>query len=218
MKNFEIKKELWIWLIMTLPLGYLAYVWPSLPYIVPTHFGMDGQPNDWSHKTVLAYIVIGMVVGIYLLFTVIPMIDPKGKIGNMGSKYYLFKLIMILFMSALSFLIINSAITKSIGSTNMVFVLIGAMFAFLGNYMQAIKPNYFIGIRTPWTLESEMVWRKTHLLGGKLFFLAGLLMMMLPFILKEKLEPVLLTIIAVAALVPIVYSFILFRQEKTQQQ
>ena len=215
MKNFEIKKELWIWLIMILPLSYLAYVWPTLPDIVPTHFGIDGQPNDWSHKTLLIYLVPGMVVGIYLLFTVIPMIDPKGKISNMGGKYFLFKLFMILFMSALCFIIINAAITKTIGNGNMVFLLVGGLFAFMGNYMQAIKPNYFIGIRTPWTLESEMVWRKTHLFGGKLFFAAGLLTMVLPFMLKGSFHYVFVAIVLVAALVPMIYSFILFKQEKS---
>ncbi len=214
MKNFELKKESWIWVIMILPILYLAYVWKTLPDIVPTHFGADGQPNDWSHKSLLIYVVLGMTIGIYALLTVIPMIDPKEKIRDMGSKYFFFKLLMILFMSILCFFIIQSAITKNIGNGNALFLLIGALFAFLGNYMQALKPNYFIGIRTPWTLESEMVWRKTHQLGGKLFFAAGILVMILPFLLKEKFQPVFLTIVAIAAIIPVGYSFILFRQEK----
>lgn len=214
MKNFEIKKEIWIWVIMLLPILYLAYIWKTLPDIVPTHFGMDGQPNDWSHKTLLLYVVPGMTVGVYLLLTIIPMIDPKQKIREMGNKYYLLKLFITLFISVLCVFMVQSAITKNIGNSNVVFLLVGALFVFLGNYMQALKPNYFIGIRTPWTLESEMVWRKTHQLGGKLFFVAGMLVMILPFLLKEKFEPVFITVIAVASIIPVAYSFILFKQEK----
>ena len=214
MKNFELKKEILIWIIMILPIAYLFYFWNTLPDIVPTHFRINGQPNGWSHKTTLIYIVLGITIGIYLLFTIIPAIDPKGKISAMGRKYFLFKLFMMLFMSAICFFMIQAAITKTIGNAHSLFLVIGALFAFLGNYMQTVKPNYFIGIRTPWTLESETVWRKTHQLGGKLYFIAGLLTMILPFILKESFETVFLVIIGTASVIPIAYSFILFKQEK----
>ena len=94
------------------------------------------------------------------------------------------------------------------------FVLVGGLFMFLGNYFQAIKPNYFIGIRTPWTLENENVWRKTHQLGGKLFFIAGLLIMILPFVLHQYFHEIFLTIIFSAALIPVIYSYILSKQEE----
>ena len=213
MKNFEIKKEIWLWVIILLPVLYLAYVWNTLPEMVPTHFGMDGQPNDWSHKYALIFLVGGMSLGFYLLFTFIPIIDPKGKLGAMGNKYFLLKLFMMLFMSALSFFMIQSASVKNIGNTHMIFVLVGALLAFLGNYMQSIKPNYFIGIRTPWTLENETVWRKTHQLGGKLYFVTGLLIMILPFLLKEYFQHVFLPLVIIVSLIPVVYSFILFKKE-----
>ena len=215
MKNFEIKKEIWIWVMMTLPLLYLVYVWPTLPEMVPTHFGMDGQPNDWSHRSTLVFIIVSMLLGIYLLLTVIPAIDPKARIGSMGNKYFLFKLFLMVFITILCFFCIQMSAAKKIGNPSMVFVLIGGMFVFLGNYMQSIKPNYFIGIRTPWTLENETVWRKTHQLGGKLYFVAGLLVMILPFILKEHYPYVFLTIVLAASLIPIVYSFMVYKQQKS---
>jgi len=215
MKNFEIKKEIWIWVMMTLPLLYLAHLWPTLPEMVPTHFGFDGQPNDWSHRSSLIFIIAGLLVGIYLLLTFIPAIDPKGKIQSMGNKYFLFKLFLMVFMTILCFFCIQMSATKNAGNPGMIFVLIGGMFVFLGNYMQSIRPNYFIGIRTPWTLENETVWRKTHQFGGKLYFIAGLSVMILPFILKEHYHFVFLTLIVSASLIPAVYSFIIFKQQKT---
>lgn len=213
MKNFEIKKEIWIWGLVALPMVYLMYVWSSLPEIVPTHFGIDGQPNDWSHKTLLIYVVGGMTVGMYLLFTFIPFIDPKGKFSAMGNKYFLLKLFMMLFMCILCFFIIQSAITGTVNN-NYLFLVIGGLFVFLGNYMQTLKPNYFIGIRTPWTLENETIWRKTHLMGGKLFFVAGLLVMILSLIFKENFSIIFLVIILTTAFIPIIYSYILFNKEK----
>ena len=124
-------------------------------------------------------------------------------------------LFMMLFMVGLSFFMIQSAISKGPLNTSMMFVLVGALFIFLGNYMQAVKPNYFIGIRTPWTLENETVWRKTHALGGRLYFIAGLLIMILPFILTNTIfYPVFIAIAVTASVSPIIYSYITFRQEK----
>ena len=216
MKNFDIKKEIWLWIIMLLPMAYLAYVWSSLPEIVPTHFGMDGKPNDWSHKWVLIIVVLGMTLGLYALLTIIPIIDPKKQIEKMGNKYFTLKLFLQIFMGALCFFIIQFSLIGNASNSNYLFVLIGGLFAFLGNYMQTVKPNYFIGIRTPWTLENETVWRKTHQLGGKLFFIAGLLTIVLSFILHKHFDEIFLTIILGAAIIPVIYSFILFKQEKNE--
>ena len=77
--------------------------------------------------------------------------------------------------------------TKLTVILDLIFVIIGLLFAFLGNYFKTIKPNYFIGIKTPWTLENEEVWKKTHLIGGKLWFIGGLLMA-LTFVLPNKMQ------------------------------
>lgn len=218
MKNFEVKKEVWIWLIMILPIIYLFTTWNHLPAIVPTHFGLDGKPNGWSSRNSLIALVPGMTLGIYLLFTVIPAIDPKNRISTMGNKYFSFKLVMMIFMSATSFLVVQSAVSGGIAHVNLIFCMIGGLFVFLGNYMQTIKPNYFIGLRTPWTLESETVWRKTHALGGKVYFVLGLVIIVLPFIVKRHFQNVFLGLIAIAVIVPFAYSYILFRQEKGKPQ
>lgn len=85
---------------------------------------------------------------------------------------------------------------------------------FLGNYMQTVKPNYFIGIRTPWTLENETVWARTHKLGGRLYFIAGGLVMVLAFVLKGLMMPVFIGIIVAASVVPMVYSYVVYKQLK----
>ena len=218
MQNFDIKKEIWLWVIAVLPIIYLATVWNSLPEIVPTHFGIDGKPNDRSHKWVLIIVVLGMTIGVYTLLTIIPIIDPKKQFEKMGNKYFMLKLFFQIIFGAISVVGVQLSFKSDSNHTDIMFVLVGGLFVFLGNYFQTVKPNYFIGIRTPWTLENETVWRKTHQLGGKLFFVAGLLTMVLPFIIHQHFHEIFLTIIFSSVIIPVVYSFILYKQEQNQSK
>ncbi len=212
MKLFDLKKEIWLWLIMASPLVFLYSVWSELPATVATHFNFNGEPDDWSSKSTLAVIMAALSLGIYLLITFIPLIDPKKKVLEMGNKYFLVKLFTTLFISILCMFIVQSAKTSSMGEGKMIFVITGAFFAVLGNYMPAMKPNYFIGIRTPWTLENETVWRKTHQLSGKLLFIAGIINMILPFLIPGNFMPVFMGISIGVPLVAVVYSYIVYKQ------
>ena len=85
----------------------------------------------------------------------------------------------------------------------------------LGNYFKTIKPNYFIGIRTPWTLENEEVWKKTHLFGGKLWFIGGLLIFILSLIIPDNYSfYVLITVTVIISILPIIYSYLEFKKLK----
>lgn len=95
-------------------------------------------------------------------------------------------------------------------------MLIGLLYVILGNYMKTIKTNYFIGIRTPWTLENDIVWKKTHKLAGKYWFIGGLLVILLGFILEPKPNMVSFIIITtIITIIPVVYSYVIFKQLKT---
>jgi uncharacterized membrane protein len=212
----KLLKEAILWVFIFLPMLYLSMIWDQLPQSVPTHFGIDGQPNDWSDKTLLIYLPCLLGLGIYLLMLVIPRIDPKNKLAQMGDKFYRIRLILGVFICALSLYILYASKTGSITGTNFILILLGAFFAVLGNYMQAMRPNYFVGIRTPWTLENEEVWKNTHRLGGKLWMTGGLLIVLLALVIKD---PAVLAIafgivIAVMVLVPVVYSYMEFKRIK----
>jgi len=206
-------KELILWIIIIIPFVYLAMVWKNLPARVPTHFDLAGNPNDWSDKTSLPAMIGAMGIGSYLLMLFIPYFDPKKKIAQMGEKYYSLRLIMTLFMSAISFYLLYVS-NKGEINPNLLIAMIGAFYVVLGNYLQSVKPNYFIGIRTPWTLENEETWRKTHRLGGKLMLIGGLLTMIIAFVVKNNtfLAISFGTVTAIASLVPILFSFIEFRK------
>lgn len=211
----KFKKEIPFIAVALLPFVYLAYIWNELPKQVPMHWNVEGEIDRWGDKSELL-VMIFMLTGItYFIFLVIPYIDPKQKLQSMGNKLNNLRLILGLFMSALAIYILYSVQQKT-SNPVLIFPLIGLLFAFLGNYFKTIKPNYFIGIRTPWTLENEEVWKKTHLMGGKLWFVGGLLMA-LTFVLPNEMQLyTFLGITAVISIVPIVYSYLEFKKIKNQ--
>ncbi len=211
----KFKKEIPFIAVALLPFVYLAYIWNELPKEVPMHWNALGEIDRWGDKIEL-FMMLFMLTGIsYFVFLIIPYIDPKQKLQNMGNKLNNLRLILGLFMSALAIYILYSVQQKT-SNPVLIFPLIGLLFAFLGNYFKTIKPNYFIGIRTPWTLENEDIWKKTHLLGGKLWFVGGLLMAM-TFVLPNKIQfYTFMGITAVISIVPIVYSYLEFKKTKNQ--
>lgn len=211
----KLKKEIPFIAIALLPFVYLAYIWNELPKEIPMHWNASGEIDRWGDKSEL-FMMIFMLTGItYLIFLVIPYIDPKQKLQNMGNKLNNLRMILGLFMSALAIYILFSVQQKT-SNPVLIFPLVGLLFAFLGNYFKTIKPNYFIGIKTPWTLENEEVWKKTHLLGGKLWFIGGILMA-LTFVLPNKIQfYTFMGIAAVITIVPIVYSYLEFKKIKNQ--
>ena len=209
-------KESPFWLLIILPYIYLATIWSKLPDQVPTHFNIEGVPNDWSDKTSLLFIPGALGIGIYLLMLFIPVLDPKKKIQQMGNKYYTLRLILTLFISLLSTYLLFATNAGSLKNPNLLFAFLGAFFLVMGNYFQAVRPNYFIGIRTPWTLESENIWKKTHRLGGQIWMAGGLLIVILSFIIKNNQAFAIAfgVIIFIMVIVPIVYSYTEFQKEK----
>lgn len=207
------KKDLILWIVIIIPAVYLASLWNILPEKVPVHWDIHGEVNRYGGKTELLFITL-LPFLMYLLFMVIPMIDPKNKLKNMGRKYSGLRSVMIVFMSALAMVVIYTGKNETFPG-NMVLILIGGLFTLLGNYFKTIKANYFIGIRTPWTLENETVWKETHLLGGKLWFAGGIAIILSVIFLPENISSVVFAIITVIIIiVPVVYSYLRFRKLK----
>ena len=209
-------KESLLLIFAVLPLVYLAVIWDKLPDIVPTHFNVDGVPNDWSKKTTLIYMTGALGIGIYLLMLIIPFLDPKKKIEQMGAKYYNLRFILSLFMSLLATYIIYISSVGDMKDSNLLFVIMGLLFAMLGNYFQTVRPNYFIGIRSPWTLENEEVWNSTHRLGGQIWLAGGVLIAVLSFIIKNNsvFAYTFAALLAIMVIVPIVYSYFEYQKVK----
>jgi len=112
-------------------------------------------------------------------------------------------------------MIIASALGYSVRIDRLMPLGFGLLFIFLGNYITRVEPNWFVGIRTPWTLSSDTVWRKTHRTGGWLMVLGGFVLAVGAFILPHgAFLPLLVTTIVIVALIPIVQSYVLWKRER----
>ncbi len=211
MKKIILKKELPVLIIVLIPIIYFIYFWKSIPNMVPIQFSISGEPTNWTTKNLFMYFVIGINISIYVLFNLIPFIDPNKKFDVNSKNYYKLKFSMLLFISVLSLFSLKSAVDLQFRMQNSIMLLIGFLFMVLGNYFQTIPQNYFLGIKTPWTLANEFVWKKTHDLAGKLFFITGIILIVL-YIANFPNETLFITLIIISVFVPIIYSFIIYKK------
>jgi len=217
--NLELKKELPIIGIVLIPFAYLAFIWNSLPEKVPIHWNIEGKIDDWGSKYFLIILVFMLPVLMYAVLFAAAKLDPKNRISLMGKKFYQLKFFMVLFMALLALFFIYITKNQSFSSPNLIYVVAGILIMVLGNYFKVIQPNYFIGIRTPWTLESQEVWKATHAFAGKLWFAGGLVIILGALIFSGFIfAKAFVTIGITLAFVPVAYSFIKFRQLEKKQE
>jgi len=209
----SLKKELPLIAIVVLPVIYLAYVWRTLPSQVPMHWNIDGEIDRYGSKTELALLTMLLPLGTYLLFLVLPKLDPKKKLEKMGGKFQSIKFLLTILMAVLSLFIIYSSKNQNTTNPNYIILLIGVLFIILGNFFKTIKANYFLGIRTPWTLENETVWKETHKMAGVMWFIGGILVVLLSMILPKQANLIVFLIITgIITLVPMAYSYFKFKE------
>ncbi|MEO1021037.1 MAG: SdpI family protein [Bacteroidota bacterium] len=206
-----LKKEWFILVILLIPFGVSAYLWNDLPDIVPTHFNAKGEADDWGPKWVNALMLPGIGLGTYLLMVFLPAIDPKKRITSNQKAIAAIRVITSLFIVAVYGIVIRISLGHSFSFQGYVPVGVGILFIVIGNYINSVKPNYFIGIRTPWTLENETVWKKTHRLGSKLWIIGGLLLLLSPFLPLMNHNTTFLSIVFIMVAIPFIYSFIAFK-------
>lgn len=204
-------------LIAFAPLVYLAAIWSSIPDIVPVHFDSNFKPDRMDSKTTLwlgSGILSGVSILVYLIMLNIRKIDPKQKGQPPSASFKRLAVVIVVFIAALNMIIILSSVKNEELMKRVMFPLLGFMFAFIGNYMANLKPNYFAGIRLPWTLSSDYNWKKTHHLAGKLWFFGGLaaaiVSLFTPFTFAMVFT---LSVVFIMVIIPCVYSYLLFRRE-----
>lgn len=208
-----LKKEWLPLVLLSLPFLYLGVIWNELPDRVTLHWNIKGEIDRYGSKSELWFLPVFTSLLIYVILTVVPVIDPKKRVAEMGAKFTQLKIVMVAIMSSLAIVIIHTTANQEMASPGLFVVIIGVLISLLGGFMKYIKPNYFIGIRTPWTLESTEVWDKTHQFGGRLFLLAGIVIVGAGLLIEtEKAFHITVISIVTVALISMVYSFILYKK------
>lgn len=210
--KYALKKEWYNVILLLLPFLAIPFVWEYLPDRIPTHWNLQGEVDDYSSKTFGLLVIPVLNVAVYLMLLYLPKIDPKQHITIGQKPIPVMRTLTVGLLLAIHAWMIALGIGLNIPSTHAAFLLLALFFMVTGNYLRTIQPNYFIGIRVPWTLEDEDNWRRTHRLGAWIWVAGGLLLLILyPFVAANTYTILFFIIVGIMALAPIAYSFYLYK-------
>lgn len=219
MKKFKLV-DLGALAIGALALGYFLWVYPTLKAIVPLNYGINGKPNAFGPKSdlfITESILAGSSILVYLLMKFLPAIDPKKNV-KFGEKTFMkLGFGIVIFMAALNVAITFSTINNSFSINDLIMPLVGLLFVFLGNVMYSLRPNYFAGIRTPWTLESEDNWVATHHMTSTIWVTCGISLTFFRLIYTSPLDTYVFIVgIGIMSFVPVIYSYWYFKKHQVK--
>lgn len=208
-----------VWLVIAGPVLYLAGIWQKFPAIIAVHFDLQGNPDRYGSKNELILIngiLVGLNIIVYLVLTNAHRFDTRKQAAANKERLHRIAFAVAVFMSAVLFLIIYSSLKGAVQfSIGVILSAVGLLLAVMGNYMSAMKPNYFAGMRLPWTLKSPENWKKTHLLAGRLLFGGGLLIAGICLFTPPILSIIIFSfIMVVITVIPCIFSY---RYHKTHR-
>src|ERR1044071_7679637 len=172
--------------LLAAPFFALAIYWNHLPERVPIHWNLRGEIDAWSGKNRGLFIVPLTALGLSALLHFLPWLDPKlrrtmGEESRMRAVLPILRIALIAFFDFVFFLQIAVSLGQKIAGGRILITATLILLVVLGNYLGNLRPNYFAGIRTPWTLENPETWRATHRLGGRLLFFGAFFFLIIPF-------------------------------------
>lgn len=224
MKQSDFPKELLIILLLLVPMAYLAIIWPTIPETIGTNYDMQGVPLRVGDKNELLLLMIFLFLTnflLYCLFRYIPKTDegsnlPQEHPAGYQRAYYRIRFLIHLYLALFTcILIFMIHIGKEFLLERWAFVGVGLLIVIVGFYLRTLKPNNFIGVRTPWTLLSPQVWAETHKMASLLWVIAGFVMMIAGFIMQVVSGVfVVIIIAAMIAVLPYIYSYRLYNTDK----
>ena len=192
MKNKHDYKNILIFsgVIFLFTIALTIWAWGKVPSDaqIPIHWNMKGEVDNYGSKTFGLLMGPGMVFFLTLLLALIPRMEPRKE--NLAQSQKAYKSVwgvVIIFMATLHLITILATLEYAVNISTLMAFLMGILFIGIGNYLGKVRSNFMFGIRTPWTLSSEISWNKTHRLGGWLFFVIGLLVFLSGFLRNGEL-------------------------------
>lgn len=196
-----------------------AVLYPFLPDPMPVHWNVRGEVDGWGARWWAAFLVPVFLTALGALLWVLPRISPRGfEVASFQSTYGYLVLVVMGGMIYIHGLLLFAALTGRLNITRALLAGVLVMLGLIGGSLGRVRRNYWVGVRTPWTLSSERVWDETHRLAARLFVLAaagGLVCVLLPWPMPTMLMVVMILIV-LAALIPIFYS--LWRYEQLRRR
>ena len=188
-----------------------AAFYDRLPESVPTHWNASGVADGFTPKPWGPFLLPLTMLGVLVLLFILPRISPRGyRMDRFQGVFEILQAAILAFLLLVTLLALLAGIGAPVPMDRAIHAGTGLLFVVLGNFMGKLTKNFFVGIRTPWTLASDEVWLRTHRLGGKVFVLAGLGLLVSG--LAGGGTVALLVAVAIAAGIPVVYSYVLYRR------
>lgn len=202
-------------LVIAAAIGFSLWAYPQLPAEVATHFDIQGDPNGWSSRLMAAVLVPAIGLLLLCVSLVLPKIDPRrANYALFTPTYWTVINAVLVLLLGIHVVSLGKALGWNINMSRVVLLGIGGMLMVLGNLMTRVRPNWFIGIRTPWTLSSDTVWRKTHRFGGAAFMVAGLCFVVAALLGSSWVRYGAIGAAIGAALSSVLYSYVVWRREQ----
>ena len=187
----------------------------QLPDRIPTHWNLRGEVDGWSGRTFGAFGFPVLMIGIWGLCYWLPSIDPRREsYAKFRSTYDIVVAAIIALMLFVHATVIGTSLGYDLPVSMIIPLLVGGLLVLIGNLLPRARPNWFFGIRTPWTLSNDRVWERTHRMGGRVMVLAGLLIAVTAFTPALWMGIVIPVAAVGAAVIPIVYSYVVWRGER----
>ncbi len=209
--------EIIILVLLAIPFIVAFIFWDELPNQMAIHFNFKGKADGYGSKAVGLLMLPLVNILIYVIFKFLPkLFMPKEQLCLFANRLNVIRLVVHCFITALYIAILLYTLNHQ--NNILLFIAYGILTVLLvtGNYLNNIKPNYFMGIRTPWTLQNAEVWRKTHHLTSRLWVAASLVMMcIIPFVSQAQVSVLLLIYFIIIAVPPFIYSYIIYKKTIT---
>ena len=216
--KWSLKREIFSFVIIAI-YGILSICfYPGLPESVPSHFNKDGLADRYSSKSFAVLAYLGLALFLYLILTFIPFIDPFWK--KIQKKYSLFLLLRDFILLFFLFFYLLTLLSAKAGRLpkNVLGVGLGFLFVLVGNYLPKLPRNFFFGIRAPWTLASETVWRKTHVLSGWIFVISGILVIIFSLLKINLALSLLVTLVPLFLFSGYIYPLLLYKKLQKEEK
>ena len=196
-------------------LGFSLAVYSRLPDPMPLHWGIDGRPDRFGSKLQGAFFAPAIMIALLAFMQWIPSRDPRAaNIAKFRDTYDVIVGAMMAFLTVVHVVALGTSLGWDLNMSTTVLASVGILFVQLGNLLPRARSNFVLGIRTPWTLSSDAVWTRVHRVGGYAMVAAGLITVVAAFLQPTLSFAIALPSLLIAALVPLVYSYVLYMREQ----
>ena len=198
--------------IVAVAFAITALAYPSLPEVIPVHWNLAGEVDRTAPKFPGALFMPFVLLLAAITLEAAPKISPRGfEVDGESRGFRAIKVVSLASLLAVHAVTLAASVGLPVRMEAFIPVGIGLLFVLIGNYLGTVRRNFFVGIRTPWTLASDDVWFRTHRLGARMFVAGGIALMFTAFMQPRAIMVSLIAVLAVIVVVPVVSSYRLSR-------